>query len=133
ERWEDETPARMPGVDMRLHESLEYLSTTLAPYIAEYSPSAKPPGTSNVFYRDNPMYGALDAEVLYAIVRDVRPSRIVEIGAGFSPLVGMEALAKNREDGDECIHEVFDPYPAEILAGRVEVKALAAQDIPLDT
>jgi hypothetical protein len=133
ERWEDETPAQMPGVDLKLDESVEYLSSTLAPYIDEYSPPAHSPGTANGFYRDNPMYGALDAEVLYGIVRDVQPSRIVEVGAGFSTLVIEDALAKPREEGKACVHEVFDPYPAEILAGRFEVQALPAQAIPPST
>ena len=127
--WQGERPARMPGVDLRLDASLRYL-TELSQYLDEYAPPDNEPGTASGYYRRNPMYGPLDAEVLYAIVRDLKPSRILDVGAGFSTLVIEDALARNSEDGAPCEHRVYDPFPADFLRGRIQVVPLPAQAIP---
>lgn len=126
-----DTPAAMPGVDLRLDEGVALL-TELAPLIAEYAPPEHPPGTAHGYFRDNAMYGHLDGEVLYAMVRHLEPRRIVEVGAGFSTLVIADAKARN---GGEVDHRVFDPFPSPLLAGLggIELAALGAEEIPMET
>lgn len=124
-------PADMPGVDLRIDESLELLTRELAPYLAEYHPSDHEPGTEHGYFRHNGMYPLVDGEVLYAIVRHFKPRRLVEVGAGFSTLVISDALARNAAEGHATDRHVFDPYPA-ARTGRagVPVQAIAAQDVP---
>lgn len=110
-------PAAMPGVDLRLEDSLVSLETELAPHIASWVPA-------NGWHPHNPMFGPLDAEVLYGLVRHLRPRRILEIGAGWSTLVIADAI-----DGLACEHESVDPFPSKVLDGR-PVTRLSATDIP---
>lgn len=124
-------PALMPGVDLRLRESLELLTGRLAPHIAEYAPPDRAPGTRHGYYHDNGMYPVIDAEVLYGLLREFRPRRIVEVGAGFSTLVVSDAVERNAADGEAPARSVFDPFPSPVLASAaVSVQALRAQDIP---
>jgi hypothetical protein len=78
------------------------------------------------------MYGGLDAEVLYAMVRRLRPARVVEIGAGWSSLVVADAAARNAAEGAPVEHRVYDPQPSPLLANLdadVAVTACEAQAI----
>lgn len=40
--------------------------------------------TARRFYLDNPSYGHFDAIMLYSMLREARPRRIIEVGSGFS-------------------------------------------------
>lgn len=131
--WTDPSP--MPGVELRLGASYEFLETELAGFIAEYAPPDDKPGTRYGYYRQNAMYGHLDGEVLYAMVRHLRPGRVVEIGAGFSTLVVADALARNANEGKAADHQVFDPFPSPVLvplraSGEAKIQALDARQIP---
>ena len=132
--WDE--PADMPGVDLRIEPSLDLLEQQLAPFIAEYAPPDRAPGTRHGYYRRNRMYPAIDGEVLYALIRHLRPRNIVEIGAGWSSLVIADALARNAEDpGDPVDRRIFDPYPSPVLDrldGTVDVVARRAEDMGAD-
>ena len=88
----------------------------LAPLIAGFRP---PPG----FAIDNGWYESVDAEVLDALVRRLRPRQVVELGSGWSSRVIAAAL------GDGAAHTVFDPFPNE-RAGVVDARRVRAQDVP---
>src|SRR4051794_8255598 len=125
--WIDAAP--MPGVDLRLDASLELLERDLAPFIAEYAPPDDPPGTAHGYHRSNSMYPAVDGEILYALVRHLRPARIVEVGAGWSTRVIRDALERN--DG-ATVHEIYDPFADEVaqrIGDRADLQPIAAQDI----
>jgi predicted O-methyltransferase YrrM len=123
--WDEAAP--MPGVELRIEAAAALLERELAPFIAEYAPPAEPPGTAHGYHTHNPMYPAFDAEVLYAMVRHLKPARVVEVGAGFSTRVVRDALARHPAE-----HLVYDPDPAAAeRAGDAEVRPLRAQEIPL--
>ncbi len=84
---------------------------------------AAPPG----FRLANNYYEAFDAELLWAVVRDLRPRRVVELGSGWSSLVLRAALEANGGDAD---YRVFDPFPREPAPPHVE--RVRAQDVPED-
>jgi methyltransferase family protein len=120
--------APMPGVELDLAVQLELLEGKLAPYLAEWTPPLGPPGDELGFFLDNPFYGPLDANILYALVRSLKPRRLLELGSGFSTLAIRHAAAANARDGAELDHTVVDPFPAGLLRGlggftRVEVPA----------
>lgn len=69
----------------------------------------------------NGYYEAVDAEVLWAILRDVKPRRVVELGSGWSSLVIRAAV------GERCEVRTFDPFPR--IDG-VEAEQLPAQEVP---
>ena len=129
DRWDPdlwEHPAEMPGVDLRLDAAADLLSE-LAPYIAEYAPPAEAPGTKHGFHYLNYLYPQMDAEMLYAMVRHVRPRRLVEIGAGWSSRVIADAV----DHAAPVEHRIFDPFPADHMASLgASVERLPAQEVP---
>src|SRR4051812_962235 len=124
--WFDRA-AEMPGVDLRLDAQLERLRSELAAPMREFAP----PQTSqdpHVYAAANPSYGRLDAAVLYATIRALRPGRVVELGSGHSTLITAEAA---REIG--TVLEAYDPYAAvvgEDLPGLSALHRTPAQEVP---
>jgi hypothetical protein len=104
----------MAGIHFDSTEQLRYLSESLGPYLGELDiPDA---GVAGELYLRNGFYEAGDAETLYAIVRERRPARVLELGSGFSTHIIARALAANGGG----THQVFDPY------ARPEIDALAS-------
>jgi hypothetical protein len=126
-------PAPMPGTDLRLEAGLSLLEGELAPFVAEYSPPRWAPGTRHGYQTENRMYGAMDAEVLYAMLRWLRPRRVLEVGAGWSSLVVADAGARNARDGARFEHVCCDLAPSPLLKrirDSAEILALDSRDIP---
>ena len=98
------------GVEMNEAGQLASLRETLARYLKEFAP------------KDNPGLSRADAFALYAMIRDRRPKRIVEIGGGHSTLIALEAIKRNRAAGDPVEFVCVEPLPSEIL------KAAAARE-----
>src|SRR4051812_15973402 len=81
-----ERVSELPGVDLGLDRQLGFARERLAGLMAEFAP----PATSadpRAYATSNPSYSRLDASVLYAMVRALRPARILELGSGQSSLV----------------------------------------------
>jgi predicted O-methyltransferase YrrM len=114
--WEQ--PAAMPGLELDLDAQQQFIETALQPFIDEFTPPLSDDGTGG-FYLHNRWYGALDAHLLYAMLRHHRPKRLVEVGSGYSTLVARAALEANTASGVRAEHHVIDPYPSPLLtAGR---------------
>ena len=123
----------MPGTDLRLEAGLAWLEGELAPLIAAYAPPHGPPGTAHGDGTGNPNYGALDGEVLYAVLRALRPRRVLEVGAGWSSLVVADAAARNAADGAPFEHVCCDPHPSPLLdriRDTATVLAAGSREIP---
>jgi hypothetical protein len=60
----------------------------------------------------NAMFGAGDAEILYGMIRFLKPKRVVEVGAGNSTLIAQEAVTRNRKEDAKysCSHICIEPY-----------------------
>jgi hypothetical protein len=125
-----DSPAEMPGVDLRLDESVGLLGA-LAPFIHEYRPPDGPPGTSHGYQKANSQFPEIDAEILFALLRRFKPQRVVEVGAGWSSLVIADAVERNGEALES--HLIFDPVPAPHTARLpTKVQAARAEDIPAE-
>lgn len=61
---------------------------------------------------ENNSFGPGDADILYAIIRHLKPARLVEIGAGQSTRIAQAALSRNKaEDASySCRHVCVEPY-----------------------
>ena len=64
----------------------------------------------------NDTYSWGDAHLLHAMVRDLKPGRIHELGSGFSTLLIAGACRRNEAEGAPAHYEVVDPYPTVALA-----------------
>ena len=127
ETWTEPEP--MPGVELNLEKAFALLENDLAGFVEEFAPPPDPPGTRFGYHYANPMYGAVDGELLYALLRHLKPGRMLEIGAGYSTLASAEALARNAAEGHPCEHAVIDPYPSPVLGpvrDRIALEALPA-------
>jgi Methyltransferase domain len=71
--------------------------------------------------------------VLYAIVRALRPRRIVELGSGHTSLVLAQACVRNSEHGSPVHYSAFDPFPSVAAPpppGLDELVPIRAQEVP---
>lgn len=59
----------------------------------------------------NEYFAGLDAAMYYALIRDLRPKRVIEIGAGYSTRIADRALQRNRADGHHGELVCIEPFP----------------------
>jgi hypothetical protein len=112
-------------MEMDTAAQIEFVESELAPFLAEL-PAALEPAERQGFTIWNGQYQAGDAELLYALLRWLRPARVLELGSGFSTLVSEAALAANAEG--ELVS--VDPEPRTAVPGRLErsdVRALPSE------
>ena len=67
----------------------------------------------NKFYYSNDSFPAGDAECYYSIIRKYKPSRIIEIGCGYSTLLAIEAINMNLSEHEESSTELICIEPFE--------------------
>ncbi len=67
----------------------------------------------------------LDAAVYYALLRQLGPRRVLEIGSGHSTRVACTALARNQRDGRPGKVTCIEPYPSAMLtSGELPVELI---------
>jgi len=96
----------LPGVDLRTRAQLDLLAA-LGPFFATVPfPETAPPPFR---YRyQNTSYGFGDAMVYWAILNHFRPSRILEIGSGFTSALALDTVERLNLD---TVCTFADPYP----------------------
>ena len=116
----------LPGIDWDMDRYTALLEE-LAPLMAEFE---APPH----FTWDNGMYGPVESEVLYALVRREKPARILELGSGYSSLIIAAACRRNAAEGQPSHYVAFDPHPRAFVEqgidGMDSIESLAATDVP---
>ena len=100
------------GVD--LHEEMQLrLFDELVPYMRESSFRNEEKTEGHRFYNKNTIYGYSDALILEAMIRHLKPARIVEAGSGYTSALMMDV---NEKYFNNNIHLNFiEPYPGEIV------------------
>lgn len=127
-----EEPSPMRGIGFDVAAQMDFLERELAVYCREFNPlaTAEQAGPHR-FYLNNGTYESVDAELLYAIVRRYEPSRVVELGSGYSTLIVREALARVGRSADEVLR-TYDPYRSPLLPPEAPVVDMHAQAVPED-
>jgi hypothetical protein len=71
------------------------------------------------------MFGPGDAELLYGVIRYLKPRKIIEIGAGASTLIAQQAIRMNKCENASysCSHICIEPYENPWLA-KLEVNLI---------
>lgn len=80
------------------------------------------------------MFGPGDAEILYGMIRYLKPKRIVEVGAGSSTLIAREAIKMNQKEDKtyKCSHKCIEPYENLWLEKLgIEIIRKKIEDLPL--
>jgi predicted O-methyltransferase YrrM len=116
-------PHRMPGIVLDLDAQLRFIETALAPYLR---------ALPDAFPRGNPWYRTEEAAVLFAMVRHLRPRRVLELGCGHSTLVTTAALEANGSEGQAGTLVAVDPDPRVALPRSARHLACTAQALPLE-
>ena len=129
-------PSDLGGVRLAPLESMEFIERELAPFIAELDIPVNDPGVPGEFFLSNHYFEAVDAELLYAMVRAMRPARVIELGSGYTTLLINMACRRNANAGVRTVHDAFDPYPREHILGAgvaepTSVSAISATEVPL--
>jgi hypothetical protein len=116
ELWKD---LRWPtGFDLRLNGALAWLGSLGAKYKDEFNKLfAQAASGVHAFDRDNPAFTPGDAEILYSILREIKPHKIIEIGSGHSTLLMCQAIRANRNEASDycCDFVAIEPYPPAYL------------------
>lgn len=106
----------MPGIDLRTSEQLA-LVEALAPHATSvHYPVDAPNDPREYFYR-NDQYPLLDAEFLHLALCHFRPSRMIEVGSGFSSLIS--AKVNRTILGGALEFSCIEPYPRQFLVDGV--------------
>lgn len=128
-------PTAVPGID--LAENLQVaLVSELAAFREEYATLPTSSDDPTRFHLHNGFFGPVDAEVHYATLRMLKPSRVIEVGSGFSTLLALEALRRNHSEGSpEPRLIAVEPYPNDVLArglDGLELLRTPVQDVPVE-
>jgi hypothetical protein len=121
------------GFDLRLDQQLEFLQAITDAFGPELRFSHVSDARGGYHY-NNGFFEAVDAEIAYCFVRRYKPSRIIEVGGGYSTRIMAAALAANRER-NHAIGELIsiDPFPSRIPEHEtIRVLAKPVQEMPLD-
>lgn len=126
-----EHPSPMLGVDFAVDRQMDFVERELGDYCREFDPpQSSADAGPHRFYLQNGTYESVDAELLYAFVRWLRPERILELGSGYSTLIIRQALERNgRTDAGPL--STYDPYPSPLLGDDWPVSHQSVQDIDL--
>ena len=121
-RWAQ--PSELPGIDVNVDAQLERLRQVVEPRYDEhaYERAARDSGIRGL--------GEIEGLVLDAIVRDLRPSRVIEVGSGTSSFVIARALEANGKGTLTCIEPVPPPSLLHLDARLLDVPV---QDVPIET
>jgi predicted O-methyltransferase YrrM len=124
------------GVDLDPNAGIEFLERELAPFVDEMDFQTEDPGEPGVFFLRNATFESVDAELLYGLIRSLRPNRVIELGSGYTTLLLNMAIKRNAEAGAPTKHVAYDPYPREHILGKsvpepTKLEAISATDVPL--
>ncbi|HEY1273225.1 MAG TPA: class I SAM-dependent methyltransferase [Terriglobales bacterium] len=124
------------GFDLHLDRQLEFLNRVAPQYSREIAFSRRCIEESGYHY-NNGFFEAIDAEMAYCFVREYKPTRIVEIGGGFSTRVLACALQTNLDqDGVAGELVTIDPFPERLPRvgtwNRVRLIPKRVQEVDLD-
>jgi hypothetical protein len=100
---------RIPGLDLRTDEQLVWLRRlaqveAMTTVLERISDDPLAPVLNNL------AFPPADAMVLFALLRVVRPRRMVEIGSGHSTRFAKAALDLNRGEGGDVEHVCIEPF-----------------------
>ncbi len=120
-----------PAVDFDLDGQQRLAGRLASNFGAELESVAE----SRAFDFANGYFAGLDAATYYALIRDLRPARVVEIGSGMSTRIAARALARNLAEGRHGELVCIEPFPEARLTNDMPKATLIRQrveDVPLE-
>jgi predicted O-methyltransferase YrrM len=135
------TESELPGIDMRGEAQLAFLAEAVDKFGDELNsmPLEREDAGPGHYYVNNAAFESVDVHALHSMVRMYKPSRIVEIGSGWSTLVSLAALDLNKAEGSAGRLTAIEPYPHGFVKDAVNAHPDAelvdeqVQGVPLET
>ena len=125
-----------PALDLNEAGQFERLERFATFYREQPFPEQPTPGRR--FHLDNPSYGHYDAIMLYCMLREAQPRRVIEVGSGFSSAAMLDA--NEHAFGGRISFTFIDPDMARLRpllraddAGRATMIERRVQEVPLET
>lgn len=106
----DRSDSRIPGVDLRPEEQLALLPEFARLYAEQ--PFADEPSDGLRYGFANRYFGHGDGLAFYAMLRHLRPKRLVEVGSGWSSALALDVNERFLDGTMECTF--LEPYPARL-------------------
>jgi hypothetical protein len=130
-RWD--RPSALRGLDCDLEAFRQRLTALMSRYYSEFRDL--PPFAELAGRGFGHGFPHLDALILYAMVRDLKPKRYLEVGCGLSTYYASLAARRNAAEGRSATITCIEPYPFPALSTVEGIQLLNApvQEIPLDT
>ncbi len=127
------TPHSNPGIGWRDRAQVELCTEVFAQQVPLRFPD-EPTGEPHEYFAANQDYPPLDAWILQAMLRHLRPTRMMEVGSGYSSLLTAKV---NRDFLDSQMRfTCIDPYPRDFLLegvpGISDLRTEEVQDTPLE-
>jgi hypothetical protein len=125
----------LPGIPFDDALFLEWLGR-LEPFAKEFANVPVDQQEGAAFWRHNGGFEDFDAVTLYAMLRLLKPRRLIEVGCGFSTRVVAMAVRRNVAENHPCECLFIEPYPPEDLRRNPLPGPLLeqkVQDVPLAT
>jgi hypothetical protein len=129
-RWNQ--PSALRGVHYDLEAFRRRLARLMTAYHEEFT--QLPPFAELTRRGFGHGFPHLDALILYAMVRDLKPKRYLEVGCGLSTYYASLAARRNAAEGHPATITCIEPYPFTALYNIEGIKVIKAlvQDVPLD-
>lgn len=130
--------SELPGVRMNAAGQSELLARCAAAYRGEYEALPRTPtAVPHQYFVNNGAFESVDGEILYCMIRHLKPRRIFEVGSGNTTYLSAQAALRNEAEGaSPCELIAFEPYPNEVLRagfpGLSRLVETGAQEIPLE-
>jgi hypothetical protein len=85
--------------------------------------------SSGAFDFGNDYFAGFDAAMYYAIIRDARPARVIEIGSGMSTRIAALAIGRNRSEGHGGEIICIEPFPQARLTDNMPAVTLIERPV----
>jgi len=125
--------SNMPGIEMDLEEQIRFLRDSILPFQSEYVGSKiYLEGLQGEF---GPGYGFIEAQAYHAILRWLKPRRVIEVGSGVSTHCAIEAAKLNaRETGQRAEIVCIEPNPTPFIRASRAIQLIPSrvEDVPIE-
>jgi hypothetical protein len=127
--------ARTPAFAMGMASQIQFVTDVVERFATELDFPSHPLANGYGYHRNNGYFEAVDAEIAYCMVRHFKPTRMVEVGGGFSTRILAHAVCMNRREGHDCSFFSVEPYPDQCLRrgmpGLTQLITRRVQDTPM--
>jgi len=125
-RWN--RPSALHGISYDLDAMKRELSGMLERFAGEFAELPSYEEVSRLEF--GPGYTKVDALTLYAMIRQTKPRRYIEVGSGMSTYYCCQAARKNAGEGHPLKITCIEPYPYDALSKlEIELIEKEVQDV----